>query len=80
MKKEVKFKAFLDSEIDKILEQLGVLELVDAGGIKCAFCEKPISRDTISGFFVKGGQIKFCCNRIECSEKLAASQLKESIG
>jgi len=80
MKKEVNIKAVLDSDMDKILGQLGVLELVDAGGIRCAFCEKPLSRDTISGFFVEGGQIKFCCSSIECSEKLAASQLKENIG
>lgn len=78
MKKELNIKAVLDSDMDKILEQLGVLDSIDAGRATCAFCERLMSRENISGLFVEEGQIKFCCNRIECHEKLAVSQLKET--
>lgn len=80
MKKEVNIKAILDSEMEKVLEQLEVLNLIDAGEIKCAFCDRLINRNNIAGFFIGGGEVRFCCDLIECQAMLASSKKEESDG
>jgi len=77
MKKQLSLKAMLDSDIEKLLTKLGVLELMDAGKVQCAICGKTITRDNFYGLYVEHGEIKFCCNQLSCYEALVKSQLKE---
>lgn len=75
MKKRLNIKAILDSDMDKILNQIGMIESIEDGKVKCAFCNKNISRENIAGIFTEKKQIRFCCNSIECYERLVKAQL-----
>ena len=77
MKKQLTLKAMLNSDIEKLLAKLGVLELMDAGKIQCAICGKTITRDNFYCLYVEHGEIKFCCNQLSCYEELSKAQLKE---
>lgn len=78
MTKQLNLKAMLDSDLDKLLGQLGMLELMNAGKLKCAICGKKITRENFYGLYVEHGEIKFCCNQISCYEKVVKSQLRET--
>jgi len=74
MKKQLDLKAILDSDIEGILEKIGLLELVNQGKIKCEFCERKITLDNLYCIYVESNEFKFCCDRISCYEKLTKIQ------
>lgn len=78
MRKQLNLKAMLDSDLDKLLDQLGVLELMNVGKLRCAICNKRITREKFYCLYVEHGEIKFCCNKVSCYEKVAKSQLRET--
>lgn len=78
MRKQLNLKAMLDSDLDKLLDQLGMLELMNVGKLKCAICGKRITREIFYCLYVENGEIKFCCNQISCYGKVAKSQLGET--
>lgn len=80
MQRQFELKAILESDMGKILDELGLLELIDGGKVRCLFCKKKISRENIYCVVVKDGEIKLCCNRIECYEKLAMPEVKRNDG
>ncbi len=78
MRKQLNLKAMLDSDLDKLMDQLGMLELMNAGKLKCAICGKKITRENFYCLYVEEGEIKFCCNQVSCYEKVIKSQLREA--
>ena len=77
MKKELKFKAVLESDVNELLDKLGLLELLERGKLKCAICGKRITRQNFYCIFVKEGEIRVCCNNIPCYEKVSIKQPEE---
>lgn len=80
MRRQLYIRAMLDSDVDKILDKLGMLDLINDSKIKCSFCEQKVGSGNLYCIYVQGGQLKFCCNRIECYEKIAEYEIKESNG
>lgn len=77
MKKELKFKAVLDSDVYGLLGKLGLLELFERGKLKCAVCGKKITPQNFYCIFVKEGEIRICCDNIPCYEMVSIKQLEE---
>lgn len=74
VKKQLGLKAILDSDIEHIFEQLGVLELVNAGKIKCEFCKRKIGVENLHCIYIESNKVKYCCSRISCYDKLIKKQ------
>jgi hypothetical protein len=76
VRKQLNLKAVLDADLEKLLDQLGMLELMNAGKLKCAICGKKITKENFYCLYVEQGEIKFCCSQVSCYEKVAKSQTK----
>ncbi len=74
-KKSLELKAVLDSDLDKMLDELGLLQSMEAGEISCANCGRQITRDNFYCLYVEGGEIKLCCSEMACYEEVAKRQL-----
>ena len=69
MKKSFEIKAILDSELDELLENLGLLEQIQSGKLSCAICGRKITRANFFCLFVRDGMIKLCCDLLACYEQ-----------
>ena len=76
MRKQIKLKAMLDSDFDKLLDQLGMLELMDTGKLRCAICNDKMTEENFYCLYVEHGEVKFCCSKISCYENVSKSQLR----
>ncbi len=69
-KKEL--RAIFEKDIDSFLKKLGLLKSLERGELFCAVCNKPINKKNFRFIFPENGEIKFCCSKIECYEKIAS--------
>ncbi len=58
--------AFLDSDIEKIVRELGLYEKISSGELLCSQCQKPVSIDNIQCFYMHEDKLQVCCNKIPC--------------
>ena len=70
MKKKETLKAVLDSDLDVVLERLGLLRKFDEGELKCSFCGDAVTQDNLHAIYPDRGVVKVSCSRAECVEQL----------
>ena len=70
MRKELKFKAVHDSDLDDLLEALGILDLLESGKLRCGICQKKVTRENFYCVYSDRRKVKICCNEIQCYDKL----------
>jgi len=68
---------FHETEIEAMLRKLNLLEKVDAGEVKCAICNKTITKENFGGVFKKENKIFVVCDDLKCIGS-ARSQVGES--
>jgi len=61
-----------ENDLPSLLESLGLLESVKNGLILCHFCSKVITLENLNCLYPKDGEIKFCCDNLECYRKSVA--------
>ena len=66
-----------EKELPVLLKSLSLLEPINNGLITCNFCNKKITLENLNCIYPKNGEIKFCCDSIECYRKSVADS-KES--
>lgn len=59
-------KVVHDDKIQKLLNNLELLESVQAGQVKCKFCKEPVQLNTINGIFPESNTVKISCDKPEC--------------
>ena len=73
-----KIKAVHDSDLDGLLESLGILEKIRKGYLKCNVCGGSISMENIQLIIPIKDGIGLCCDKLSCLQQLFLMS-KESI-
>ena len=66
-----KIKEVHDSDLEELLEKLGILSGIKTGNIKCHFCSKTVTLESLHGVFPYNGNVCVSCDDIACIDKLA---------
>ena len=66
LKSDNAVKAVYEDDFQQFLKQIGILDEVTKGSIKCKFCGEPVSLDNIVSVFPEGGTIKVVCDKPQC--------------
>ena len=59
-----------DDDLEKMLTNLGLMQQLEEGRIKCKFCKEFVVVDEIYALFPESGSIKLVCNKIDCIRNL----------
>ena len=70
MNNKVKIKAIHDIDLEKTLDNLGLLKKINNNKIKCKFCDNIISIQNIYALFPESGDIKIICANPACIRQL----------
>jgi len=62
--------AVLNKDLIVFLESLGELDKVNAGEVRCEYCNRIITLDNIQNIFPENNEVKYCCNNSLCLFKL----------
>lgn len=73
IRKEI-IHAVHELDLDELLKNLGLLEPLDKGELKCSICGKDISRENLGCFYAGENEVKVCCANTECFEKAMATR------
>ncbi len=69
---KIAIKAVHDSDLEKFLAKLGLLNKIKEGKIRCSICGDVITLDNFLCIYPEEGQIRVCCNKRDCYEKVFA--------
>lgn len=64
MRKEI--LAVHDYDLDNFLKSIDLLKPLQNGELECAICGKQIARENLGCVYSDGGEIKICCDNLEC--------------
>ncbi len=53
-------------DLEAILMQLGILERLKEGALRCAECGNPVTLDNIQCLYMENNEIKLCCSNMNC--------------
>lgn len=63
---KVTIKAVHDTDLNSLLEKIGLLEDMKNGQLRCSFCHCVLTFDNFGGVYKEAGQIKPFCQKTEC--------------
>jgi len=66
MRKVATVKAIYDSDLEQLLTNLGMLDELIAGELRCAVCECQVGLDNIGTIFPNGDEIGVSCDNPRC--------------
>lgn len=69
MKKQF-VKAVHEKDLEQLLNNLGLSEVMARGELKCSICGVIITLDNLLCVYPSGDEVKVCCNKRECYEKV----------
>ena len=69
MKKQF-VKAVHEKDLEQLLNNLGLSEVMARGELKCGICGVIITLDNLLCVYPSGDEVKVCCNKRECYEKV----------
>ncbi len=64
-----KIHAVSDSDLDGLIESLGLAESLKKGLLSCGNCGKALSRENIGCVYPQKNEIRLCCNTLDCLQK-----------
>lgn len=70
MNDKVNIKAIHDIDLEKTLENFGLLRKINNNKIKCKFCGDVINIKNIYALFPESGSIKIICSNPTCIKEL----------
>ena len=65
-----KIYAIHDRDLQDFLAELDLLEKVQHGRIKCPECECTITLENVGFISMFKGEVKVCCDKLECFYKM----------
>jgi len=69
-KENVIIKGIYEKDLERLLNELGMLEKLNTGEISCIFCGKKINKDNFGGIIRLKGNLELFCDQIECYIKM----------
>ena len=66
MRKQVEMKAVYDRDLEQILANLGILDKLIAGELRCAVCGCQVDLDNLGTIFPHGDEVGVCCDSDRC--------------
>ena len=63
-------KAVYEKDVQKLLENLGMLNEVNNGQLHCFICNETITFENFGGIIRKNRELKIFCDKIECYLKM----------
>lgn len=67
MKRKI-ISAVYEDDLEKIVQNLGLLDEIKKGEIRCSGCSNIITLSNVRYIFRKGDNIHFCCDKMSCAE------------
>jgi hypothetical protein len=67
-KKEV--PALQKEDLHILLAKWELLDAFKQGKIKCEYCTDVLDEKNLGAFFNQGGEVGFCCSKLECLSQL----------
>lgn len=74
---EKRILAVHEKDLDAFLKSLGLLEALEKQELKCALCGSTITKENFLCVYPENGEIKVCCNELECYKAIARRMGKE---
>lgn len=74
--KDDSLKAVYSSDLDSVLENLGLAEKFINGCIICRYCQRTITKENLYALMPVNSAIDFCCNQPKCILSLAEEAQK----
>jgi len=71
------FTVFHEDDLEGILQRFALLHAFREGNLKCAYCQIRLTKYNLYCIFSHEGQIRFCCDKLECRKQLVPEQRKE---
>jgi len=71
-----KIYAIHDGDLVAFLADLKLLDKIKQGKIECPECNRPLTVENIGFFFVSKGEIKICCDNLNCLYELKRAQAR----
>lgn len=68
--KSTKVKMVYDSDLNNLIESLGIKKKIENGDFSCRFCSVPITHENLGAIQKDSGELKFICTKLECLSKL----------
>ncbi len=72
MKEREKVQAVHDNQLKEFFSNLGLLQKLKTGDLKCKFCKEPLTNENIYSIFPQGGDIKITCDKPRCIAELTS--------
>ncbi len=66
MRKVATVKAIYDSDLDQLLTNLGMLDKLIAGELRCAVCGCQVDLDNLGTIFPNGDELRVSCDNPRC--------------
>ncbi|MEW6685156.1 MAG: hypothetical protein AB1393_02990 [Candidatus Edwardsbacteria bacterium] len=63
---KIKIKAVHDADLNSFLARLALLDRMQNGQLRCAFCDCVLTFDNFGGVFKENGILKPFCQKTEC--------------
>lgn len=79
LSKKYEMRAVHDYRLDEFLENIGLLEALEKGELRCSICGCRVDRDNFQCAYSFEGQIEVCCDKLECFRG-ALSRRKTKVG
>ena len=57
-------------DLKRTLSELGLLEKIQDGTLRCCSCGSRIDPEDIQCLFMDEGQVRACCSNVECLERV----------
>jgi len=67
---KLKLRAVYEKDVEKLLNNLGILEKVKEGAFSCHFCKEKITMENFGGIIRMRGKLELFCEKIECYLKM----------
>jgi hypothetical protein len=66
---DFEINAIHENELEEFLENIGILEDIKKGKIKCNFCKQIVKLDNFYSVYPKNNRIYVCCEKTQCRIK-----------
>lgn len=68
--RQEKIHAIHARDIEAALRDLGLLQQLGDGSLKCAICGQPVTLGDIQCLFMQDDQVKVCCRKLDCFQQV----------
>lgn len=66
-----KIRAIHDVDLDNFLLNLGLLEALEKGELRCGICGCQLTKENLGCIYPESGEIRICCYKPVCLREVA---------